>query len=112
SPLRFLMSDPSRLPSLSVIIPIWNDAAQLRAVLDVLRHISGIHEIIVGDASQGPECAAIAESAGAVVVHCAEPSRGKQMNAAASCATGDVLLFQHADTEISQAHIDSLRHAM
>jgi hypothetical protein len=34
------------------------------------------------------------------------------MNAAAALATGDVLIFQHADTETSQAHIDSLRRAM
>ena len=47
------------MPTVSVIIPIWNDAAQLRAVLNVLTRIEGIHEIIVGDASDGPECASI-----------------------------------------------------
>jgi rSAM/selenodomain-associated transferase 2 len=106
------MSEPPSLPSVSVIIPIWNDAVQLRAVLDVLTKIDGILEIIVGDASDGPECAAIARHAGAIVVQCPEPSRGKQMNAAAAIARGDVLLFQHADTEISEAHIDSLRRTM
>ena len=99
-------------PSVSIIIPIWNDAEQLRSLLDVMRDVTGILEVIIGDASDTGECRAIAEAAGARVVSCAEPSRGKQMNAAAALARGDVLLFQHADTELSQAHIDSLRATM
>jgi rSAM/selenodomain-associated transferase 2 len=100
------------LPTVSVVIPIWNDAAQLRGVLAALAPIQGILEIVVGDASTGPECREIAQAAGATVVTSPEPSRGKQMNAAAAVARGDVLLFQHADTEISQSHIDSLRRTM
>ena len=34
------------------------------------------------------------------------------MNEAARLATGDVLLFHHADTEITAAHLESLRAAM
>lgn len=100
------------LPTVSVIVPIWNDATQLRIMLDLLNEIEGIHEIVVGDASKTPECRQIATERGAKVVTLPEPSRGKQMNAAAAAATGDVLLFQHADTEINQAHIDSLRNVM
>jgi rSAM/selenodomain-associated transferase 2 len=101
-----------RLPTLSIIIPIWNDAAQLAAVLAAIARIPDVHEIIVADASDGPECRAVAHAAGATVVSCPEPSRGKQMNAAAAVATGDVLLFQHADTEIAAPHADALRRAM
>ncbi len=100
------------LPTVSVIIPIWNDAAQLRGILAALPLVEGILEIVVGDASTGPECRDIAQAAGATVVASPEPSRGKQMNAAAAVARGDVLLFQHADTEIGQEHIDSLRRTM
>jgi len=99
-------------PTVSVIIPIWNDAVQLRGILASFERIEGILEIIVGDASTGPECREIAEAAGARVVTLPQPSRGKQMNAAAAVACGDVLLFQHADTEIGQEHIDSLRRTM
>jgi rSAM/selenodomain-associated transferase 2 len=110
-----MIQEPTPLPSLpsvSVIIPIWNDAEQLAAVLRALSAITGILEIIVGDASDGPECRAVALAGSAAVVSCAEPSRGKQMNAAAAVARGDVLLFQHADTEIAQAHVDALHRAM
>ena len=100
------------LPTLSIVIPIWNDAAQLAAVLAAISKIPDVHEVIVGDASDGPECRTIAQAAGATVIPCPEPSRGKQMNAAAAAATGDVLLFQHADTEITAAHVDALRRAM
>jgi rSAM/selenodomain-associated transferase 2 len=102
----------SDLPSVSVIIPIWNDAEQLERVLKVLRGITGILEIIVADVSDGPECRQIAQAAGATVVQCAQPSRGKQMNAGAAVAGGDILLFQHCDTEITAAHIESLRRTM
>lgn len=97
---------------LSVIVPIWNDPAALRTILSAIAALRGIDEVIVGDASANTECAEIARNAGATVVRGEEPGRGQQMNAAAAVATGDVLLFQHADTELQQAHIDSLRVAM
>jgi len=106
------MPSADSLPTVSVIIPIWNDAAQLRGILGVLGGINGILEIIVGDASDGPECRQIAEQAGARVVSCPQPNRGRQMNAAAALASGDVLIFQHSDTETSQGHIDAMRRTM
>jgi rSAM/selenodomain-associated transferase 2 len=106
------MEDASSLPTLSVVIPCWNDANALRDVLETLCALRGVSEIIVADASETPACRAIAKTAGAVVVACDQPNRGAQMNAGATCARGDVLLFQHADTVLTQAHVDSLRAAM
>ena len=97
---------------LSVIVPIWNDPPALRSILFTIAALRGIDEVIVSDASATTECAEIARNAGATVVRCEEPGRGQQMNAAAAVGTGDVLLFQHADTELRQEHIDSLRIAM
>lgn len=96
---------------LSVVIPCWNDATALRTILHALHDIRGIHEIIVSDATVAGECRAIAAAAGAHLAHCPKPNRGAQMNAGARLATGDALLFQHADTEITQLHIDAL-HAV
>ncbi len=97
---------------LSVIVPIWNDPAALRTVLSTIAALRGIDEVIIGDASTTDECARIARDADAILVRCEKLGRGQQMNAAAAVATGDVLLFHHADTELQQAHIDSLRVAM
>jgi len=100
------------LPTVSVIIPIWNDSAALRECLASLAAVDDVLETIVGDASDDSTCQRIAEAAGARVVACPEPNRGRQMNSAAALARGDVLLFHHADTEISRAHIQSLRRTM
>jgi len=100
------------LPTVSVIIPIWNDAAQLAAILGALAGAENVLEVVIGDASDGPECRRVAEAVGARVVRCGEPSRGPQMNAAAAAAVGDVLLFQHADTEMTRGHVESLRRTM
>lgn len=94
--------------ALSVIIPCWNDAEALRAILTQLAQRTGIGEVIVADASTSDHCREIAADAGAVVVRCERPSRGAQMNAGARQARGEVLLFQHADTELAQAHVDAL----
>lgn len=96
----------------SVVIPCWEDADALREVLAMLGGLRGIAEIIVADASQTPECRELAAAAGARVVRCAQPNRGAQMNAGAAAATGGVLLFHHADSTFTQAHVDALRAAM
>lgn len=99
-------------PTVSIIIPTWNDPAALSGIIATIAALRGVHEVIVGDASSTDECARIAAGTGARVVRCMQPGRGPQMNAAAREATGDVLLFQHADTELHQPHLDSLRCAM
>ena len=43
------------------------------------------------------------------VIRCPRHGRGHQMNHAARHATGDMLLFHHADTELTDAHFESLR---
>ncbi len=99
-------------PSVSIIIPVWNDPVALREILGTIAALTGVGEVIVGDASATDECSRIASGAGARVMRSEIPGRGPQMNAAARVATGDVLLFQHADTELRQAHLDALRTAM
>jgi GT2 family glycosyltransferase len=42
----------------------------------------------------------------------AEPNRGEQMNLAAERATGDVLIFHHADSILNEAHVDAIVHAL
>ncbi len=97
---------------LSVVIPIWDDPSALREILTTIACLRGVDEVIIGDASANDDCAQIATAARTRHVRCAKPGRGQQMNAAASMATSDVILFQHADTELRQAHVDSLLAAM
>jgi rSAM/selenodomain-associated transferase 2 len=99
------------LASISIIIPVWNDTAALGECLGAIGKIQGIHEVIIADASSDDSAAAMAQAAGARVVKCERPNRGRQQNAGAALASGDVLVFQHVDVEIAQEHVDALRAA-
>ncbi len=83
---------------ISIIIPTLNEAAHIADTLSRLLNIPDV-EIIVADGGSTDGTIGLAQAAGASVVQC-DPGRGKQMNAAASLASGEVLLFLHADTQL------------
>ncbi len=82
----------------SVVIPALNDAPAIEACLATLPR-EGDPEIIVADGGSEDGTREAAERGGAKVV-VAPRGRGPQMNAGAAAATGDVLLFLHADTRL------------
>jgi len=93
----------SFLPLLSIIIPTLNEAENLPALLAELKDQQGIHlEIIVGDGGSTDTTRSVAQAGGATLV-CARQGRGAQMNAAALQASGDLLLFLHADSRIDDS---------
>lgn len=83
---------------ISVIIPVLNEAHNLP---DTLARISRSPtlEVIVVDAGSQDHSVEIAKQAGALVLHTL-PGRAAQMNAGAEIATGEILLFLHADTQL------------
>ena len=86
---------PARI---SIVIPTLNEAGRIGGALERLRQ-ADIHEMIVADGGSGDGTADIAEACGATVVRC-ERGRGRQLNAGAERAGGEVLLFLHADTSL------------
>lgn len=81
---------------ISVIIPAVNEAKDLRQILKAAQ--SGQpHEIIVVDGSSADETVNVARSMDAIVLS-APRCRALQMNRGAAVATGEILLFLHADT--------------
>src|SRR5438445_8168390 len=82
--------------SLSAVIPTRNAARTLPANLAALRGAGIVREVIVADGGSSDETAAHARAAGARVV-VAPRGRGSQLAAGAAAATGDWLLFLHAD---------------
>jgi rSAM/selenodomain-associated transferase 2 len=83
--------------SISVVIPTLDEAAAIGAAVAGARRALGACEVIVVDAGSRDGTAAAAAAAGATVVT-ALGSRADAMNLGASVASGDVLLFLHADT--------------
>ncbi len=85
-------------PALSVIVCALNDAAKLAEALGALGHSEDM-EIIVADGGSTDATAEIATQHGATVVH-APRGRAAQFNLGAARASGEMLLFLHADTRV------------
>ena len=83
---------------ISIIIPALNEAPSLMATLATTRGAS-TGEVIVVDGGSEDDTVAIAESFGARVLT-AQAGRACQMNAGAAEASGEVLMFLHADTRL------------
>lgn len=83
---------------LSIIVPALDEAQRIGAALQALEPLrrSG-HEVIVVDGGSRDATAALARPACDRVLRC-ERGRAVQMNAGARAASGEALLFLHADT--------------
>ncbi|WP_315785768.1 TIGR04283 family arsenosugar biosynthesis glycosyltransferase [Fischerella sp. JS2] len=82
--------------TISIIIPTLNEAQNIKAALASIQPSTHI-EIIVVDGGSQDETVNIAKSLGVKVISAAA-GRAKQMNAGAAVASGEILLFLHADT--------------
>ena len=85
-----------RKPCLSIIIPAQNEAALIGATVRRAREATGSQVIVVDGQSQD-DTVAVAKSAGAMTVS-SPPGKARQMNRGTAHATGDILVFLHADT--------------
>ena len=96
----------------SVIVPAWNDRVSLACLLPALVRLKGLHEVIVADASPHSATAESARTAGVIYLRAPQPNRGAQMNLAAESATGDVLIFHHADSILTRTHLAAIERAL
>ena len=91
-------------PSISVVIPAYNESDYLSGTLASVRKVadsySGPVEIIVVDNNSTDETPQIAEAAGAVVVFEPKNQIARARNTGAAVATGDCLVFLDADTRL------------
>jgi rSAM/selenodomain-associated transferase 2 len=101
-------------PLVSMIVPILAD---VRAVQRLLRQISPDPrlEVIIADGGGNPGIDTIARAREDVQVIRSSPGRALQMNAGAAIASGEWLLFLHADSTLPGAWLDiferSITHA-
>ncbi len=97
---------------LSVLIPAWHDHAHLSRAIPELVRLNRLHEVIVADASPDPGAAEAVRAAGGIYLPAPQPNRGAQMNLAAERASGDVLVFHHADSILTAEHLAALAAAL
>ena len=86
---------------ISVIIPTYNEEAQIKATIQKLWQYDEnnlIKEIIVADGGSTDKTITIAQKEGVKIVISPKKGRAAQMNYGASFATGEILYFLHADT--------------
>lgn len=98
--------------SVSVIIPVVNEAAQIRTTLESLLPLrpTGV-EVIVVDGGSSDATADIARGFADRVLT-GPRGRASQMNIGAAIARGDVLLFLHADTQLPADAIRIVREGL
>jgi glycosyltransferase involved in cell wall biosynthesis len=94
---------------ISIIIPVYNEEGTIGGLLNCLKD-SGADELLVADGGSVDRTVEIA-SRHAQIIH-AKIGRAIQMNTAARCATGDVLLFLHADVRLGATALGLVRKVM
>jgi rSAM/selenodomain-associated transferase 2 len=97
---------------LSIVMPVLNEAAGIVAALEALAPLRtrGVEVIVV----DGGSCDGSPELARPLADHVLASPRGRaiQMNAGAAIATGNLLLFLHADTRLPDDADVLVTHAL
>jgi rSAM/selenodomain-associated transferase 2 len=88
--------------SISIIVPVLNEAAQLPASLASVGRLDGSIQLIVVDGGSTDDSVTVANRWAAQTLVSPIRQRAAQMNLGADAAKGDVLLFLHADTRLPE----------
>jgi len=94
----------------SIIIPTLNEEAYLGACLSSVNTIPGV-EIIIVDGGSTDKTVELGHSHGAKVLR-GPTGRALQMNLGAIHATGEILVFLHADTRLPRWWMDHVRREL
>lgn len=93
----------------AVVIPTLNEQAALERRLPAV--LGAADEVVVSDGGSTDHTVDVARHHGVTVVN-GKPGRGPQLNRGARTAEGTALVFLHADTDLPQAAIPEVRHAL
>ena len=94
-------------PTISIIIPVLNEANYIKKVLLAISQNAGsnrIKEILVVDGGSSDETTSNARDYGATIIN-SKKGRAAQMNIGAAMATGEMLYFLHVDS-LPPKHFD------
>ena len=97
----------------SIVVPVYNEADIVADLLDHLRGLGAWETIVVdGGSTDGTWEKLDEREPGSVALHQSGKGRALQMNSGALRATGDVLLFLHADTRLPDGALALISEAL
>ncbi|MGE4318019.1 MAG: TIGR04283 family arsenosugar biosynthesis glycosyltransferase [Deferribacterales bacterium] len=91
--------------TVSVIIPVFNEQENINRIISSLNDC----EIIISDCN-GETLKAVSDKS--VITVMSEKGRGNQQNAGAEKASGDILLFLHADTKLPENWLEKISETL
>ncbi|MGE6606022.1 TIGR04283 family arsenosugar biosynthesis glycosyltransferase [Halomonas sp. NPDC076908] len=107
------VNSAEQLPRLSIVIPMFNEAATMEVALTPLQPLrcAKIIEVIVVDGESSDNSALIAQPLADLVLS-SPASRSLQMNLGAQYACAPALLFLHADTRLPEGGVEQITQAL
>ena len=97
-----------KFPTLSIIIPTLNEAIHLPLLIADLNAWPYDFELTIVDGGSKDLTISIAKIQEVDIIKCPKKNRGFQLKTGASNATGDWLLFLHADSRLSPSWVKSV----
>ena len=95
----------------SIIIPVLHEARNINPLLEHLQQLDENCEIIVVDGCPKRETIDNIRNKD-IKILISEAGRGRQMNTGAAIASGEILIFLHADTRLPVSALDCIRHSL
>jgi len=96
----------NNVPTLSIIIPTFNEAGVINQTLDSLMEVPCL-EVLVVDGGSFDQTRDLVRQRDVTLIR-SERGRGAQMHAGAVAAHGDVFWFLHADTRVSPSSTEQI----
>jgi rSAM/selenodomain-associated transferase 2 len=97
----------------SIIVPVLNEADQINPLIEHIHNqgFGPLYEVIVVDGDpQGGTVRIIQDKD--VTAITTEKGRGRQMNAGAAVARGEILIFLHADTKLPDGALEKISRVL
>ena len=95
----------------SIIIPVLHELKKINLLLEDLQEFEENFEIIVVDGNPNRETINIIRNKD-IKILVSKVGRGRQMNTGVAGASGEILIFLHADTQLPVTALDRIRHAL
>jgi rSAM/selenodomain-associated transferase 2 len=101
------VANPGRI---SIIIPVLNEESHIERCV-ASAWAAGCDEVLVADGGSTDHTVEKVSALACRLIH-SDAGRARQQNAAARAATGDVLLFLHADNRLEPGACDQVRRSV